>query len=73
MNARVKAALDKLAGKKIAAAHLNTRGELELHFADGTMATVMSDPEGNGPGSLHYAEESATARHGIAITPIGGR
>ena len=67
MDKRIKAALATLVGKTISAALLSDDGTVELQFEDGTLAHVMSDPEGNGPGSLHVYAANAKC------TPIGGR
>lgn len=68
MDPRIKAALAALKGSRIADARILADGALILEFAGGASALVQCDPEGNGPGSLHYyPNDDADA------VPIGGR
>ena len=72
MDKRIKAALDKLVGQTITFAAVDTDGTLELVLGDGSIARVMCDPEGNGPGSLHYYDADFRTSDDYG-TPIGGR
>lgn len=68
MDPRIKAALAALKGSRIAEARILSDGALMLEFTSGASALVQCDPEGNGPGSLHYyPKDDADA------VPIGGR
>ena len=80
MDKRTKAALAELTGRTIKGAAIDSDGTLELLMDDGSVARVMSDPEGNGPGSLHYYSANAPGdSFGVSATPddygtpIGGR
>ena len=68
MDPRIKAALAALVGSRITEAKILSDGALMLDFSNGAAALIQCDPEGNGPGSLHYYPKD-----GANPVPIGGR